>query len=153
MMGFICTGDGICVYVSKDFGIVCDDDNECIESIICGKEVDVGVCVFDFDNFIVKSGEFCNDDDFIIFNDFCFLDGFCVGTFCACTIFGFCEKADGYSCDMDGMCIYFVKNENDVCDNSDLCIYIDVCVTDGGIGKLECVGVEYSCDDFVVIDG
>lgn len=102
---------------------------------------------------IVKSGELCDDDDVIIFNDVCFLDGICAGIVCACIDFGFCEEVEGYSCDIDGICIYVSKKEDDVCEDGNGCMYIDICAKDGGMGDLVCMGVIYSCSDLIVKDG
>jgi hypothetical protein len=151
--GFTCTGDGTCVYLNKTFGTSCNDGNECTAGTICGQEAEAGTCILDPQNPLVKSGETCDDDDPETYDDRCSGTGECVGKTCTCTDPAPCEKTDGFTCDDNGTCIYVSKAEDDSCDNSEACSHTDTCVTNSGTGKLECVGIEYSCSDTTATDG
>ena len=131
--GDVCTindrcENGLCV---GDPAIDCNDNNECTTDV-CAEDPITGLATC-FHNDIVA---LCDDGDLCTINDLCSA-GVCQGTPINCN--------DGNPCTSDvcnpntGLCEAI--NNNDPCDDGDLCTQNDLCFNG------QCIGIPLECDD------
>ncbi|MBN1653677.1 MAG: C-type lectin domain-containing protein [Deltaproteobacteria bacterium] len=154
--------DGVCRYLA-DTGGNCNDDNPCTHTDRCQANKTCEGIAYSCDNpgfCETVEGATCNgngtctyraaqegrcDDAYACTHtDRCQADKSCMGTPYTCDNPGFCETAEGATCNGNGTCSYIVDVGAE-CDDGNLCTEDDRCLADRS-----CVGVTSSdpqCND------